>query len=182
MFEMNGDTVARDDNDDSSRENQQYSRSSSDHQISDANKEDRGTTKHLPRSASGTPGTFSVIYEVPTDADEAGITFAPPPSASSANFQQHQQQRRSTGTGPFERQLSIIDPTSDRVSTVLVWKDIIVSTRKKQFCRNPFAKGPPPTAKRLLHKVSGAITGGLWAVMGKSFFFLSIYIYCSHCI
>jgi hypothetical protein len=63
---------------------------------------------------------------------------------------------------------------SDRVSTILVWKNIIVSTRedkKKQFFQRLTGKNPEPKSKCLLHNVSGAITGGLWAVMGKCFAF-----------
>jgi hypothetical protein len=140
------------------------------------NQEEKGNTKRLPRTLSATPGLFSVIYEVPTDADETGIKFVPPPYASSSAYN-HQQQRRSTATGPYERQLSILDPMSDRVSTILVWQNLIVSTRedkKKQCFQKITSKNPEPKSKRLLHNVSGAITGGLWAVMGK--FSFSIYI------
>jgi len=59
---------------------------------------------------------------------------------------------------------------SDRVSTILVWKDLVVFTRedkKKQYIQRLTRKDAEPTTKRLLHNVSGAITGGLWAVMGK---------------
>jgi hypothetical protein len=62
---------------------------------------------------------------------------------------------------------------SDRVSTILVWKNLVVSTRedkKKQFFQRLTRKNPEPKSKRLLHNVSGAITGGLWAVMGKFLF------------
>jgi hypothetical protein len=62
---------------------------------------------------------------------------------------------------------------SDRVSTILVWQNLVVSTRedkRKQFFQRLTSTEPPTNSKRLLHYVSGAITGGLWAVMGKSFF------------
>jgi hypothetical protein len=173
---MNRDSPIIDETNDNIENNSRYPRSQSTQQLPTVNQDERGQTKRLPRISSGTPGTFSVIYEVPTDADETGITFAPPPSASSSNFNQLQQsKRRSTGTGTFERQLSILDPMSDRVSTILVWKNLIVSTRedkKKQFFQRLTRKTPEPKTKRLLHNVSGAITGGLWAVMGKFSFTL----------
>jgi len=129
------------------------------------NQEEKGNKKRLPRTSSATPGLCSVIYEVPTDADETGITFSPP-SYTSVSVYNHQQQRRSTATGLYERQLSILDPMSDRVSTILVWKNLIVSTREKSF-KKIISKNTEPKSKRLLHNVSGAITGGLWAVMGE---------------
>ena len=72
-----------------------------------------------------------------------------------------------------ERQASVLDPMSDRVSTILVWQNLIVSTRgdKKNKFHLPDikrSKGSGPTSKVLLHNLSGAITGGLWAVMGPS--------------
>jgi hypothetical protein len=172
---MNSDSTIIDETSVRSRTSPNYSRSQNAQQSPIVNQDERGQMKPSARKTSGTPGTFSVIYEVPTDANDTGITFAPPPSASSSNFNQQQQQhRRSTATGPFERQLSIIDPMSDRVSTILVWKNLIVSTRedkKKQFFQRLRGKAPEPKTKRLLHNVSGAITGGLWAVMGKFSFF-----------
>jgi hypothetical protein len=127
--------------------------------------------KRLSRTISASDAPFSVIYEVPADETTSGVTFAPP-SAAPLSYN-HQQYRRSTGTEPSERQLSILDPMSDRVSTILVWQNLVVSTRedkRKQFFQRLTSKDPQTTSKRLLHYVSGAITGGLWAVMGKSFF------------
>ena len=78
------------------------------------------------------------------------------------------------GTGsnlPSERQLSLLDPMSDRVSTILVWQNLTVTTREKkrtEFLRRIRAgRDYVPNRKCLLNNVSGAITGGLWAVMGK---------------
>ena len=131
-----------------------------------AHHEKKSHSKQLPRTSTAGSGLISVIYEAPTGDEDTGITFAPPPSA---NYN-YQQSRRSTGTGPTERQLSVLDPMSDRVSTILVWKDLVVFTRedkKKQYIQRLTRKNAEPTTKRLLHNVSGAITGGLWAVMGK---------------
>lgn len=136
--------------------------------------------KRLPLISSTTATTFPVIYEVASDESDpskSGISFASAgPSASSAGFNS-QNKRRSTGTGSFERQLSILDPTSDRVSTILVWQNLVVSTRrqgrKEFFQRLCSSKEVKSTSKRLLHNVSGAITGGLWAVMGQCRTFFS---------
>jgi hypothetical protein len=60
---------------------------------------------------------------------------------------------------------------SDRVSTILVWQNLTVSARedkrKEFFQRIKSSKNFVPKRKDLLHNLSGAITGGLWAVMGK---------------
>jgi hypothetical protein len=174
MTEMNGKPPIINITNDNVEENQDYSPSPSDHQLTTINQEEKGRAKRLPPTSSTIPGTFSVIYEIPTDMDANGITFAPPPAASSSGYI-HQPQRRSTEIEPYERNLSVLDPMSDRVSTILVWQNLIVSTRedkKKQFFQKFSSKAPQPKTKRLLHNVSGAITGGLWAVMGK-FFFIS---------
>jgi len=97
--------------------------------LSTINQEKRGNLKSLSRISSATHRLLSVIYEIPTDADESGITFTPNSLASSSSYN-HQEQRRSTGTRTFERQLSILDPMSDRVSTILVWQNLFALTRK----------------------------------------------------
>lgn len=83
----------------------------------------------------------------------------------------HENHRR-TGLMSHERQLSLLDPTSDRVSTILVWKNLTVLTREDKstefFQRLKFWKKFVPKRLRLLNNISGAITGGLWAVMGNS--------------
>jgi hypothetical protein len=143
--------------------NRRYVRSQSDHQLPTVDQEDKTHVKQFPRVTTASTVSFPVIYEVPTDDEDPArtvFTFSPPPSASSSGY--NEKKRRSTGTGTFERQLSVLDPMSDRVSTILVWENIVVSTRKDK-------------QKILLHNVSGAITGGLWAVMGKLFFFSCIH-------
>ncbi|CAF4254602.1 unnamed protein product, partial [Adineta steineri] len=76
------------------------------------------------------------------------------------------------GAGPFERQLSLLDPTSDRVSTILVWERLTVLSREDKttefFRKVRSCNRYVPKRKCLLNNVSGAITGGLWAVMGPS--------------
>jgi hypothetical protein len=169
---MNTDPATIDIADDSDTENRSYVRSQSDPQLPSFNQGDKGHLKRSSRTISASDASFSVIYEVPTDETTCGVTFVPPPSAASSSYN-HQQYRRSTVTGPSERQLSILDPMSDRVSTILVWQNLVVSTRedkRKQFFQRLTSKDPQTNSKRLLHYVSGAITGGLWAVMGKSFF------------
>ena len=78
---------------------------------------------------------------------------------------------RASTSNPNERSLSILDPFSDRVSTILVWQNLTVSTRpdkrKEFFQRLKSSKNFVPKRKTLLNDVSGAIAGGLWAVMGK---------------
>ncbi|CAF2646095.1 unnamed protein product [Rotaria sp. Silwood2] len=93
------------------------------------------------------------------------------PSVSMASHQ-NREHNSETDVDPSQRQLSILDPLSDRVSTILVWKNLTVLTREDKVteffqqmkCWKKF------TRKRqcLLNNISGAITGGLWAVMGPS--------------
>lgn len=70
-----------------------------------------------------------------------------------------------------QKQSIVIDPLSDRIGIVLVWQNLIVSTKeskKRKFiqkislCKNKFH------SKRqiLLDNISGTITSGLCAVMG----------------
>lgn len=70
----------------------------------------------------------------------------------------------------YNRELSFLDPSSDRVSTILVWQNLTVTTREdkllEQVRRLKFWNPTPPKRKCLINNVSGAITGGLWAVMG----------------
>ncbi|CAF1427831.1 unnamed protein product [Adineta steineri] len=75
-------------------------------------------------------------------------------SIPSSNHGQ-QQQHQSMGAGPFERQLSLLDPISDRVSTILVWERLTVLSREDK-------------TTEFFRKVRSSITGGLWAVMGPS--------------
>lgn len=83
-------------------------------------------------------------------------------------------QHQPTNIGGFERQLSLLDPSTDRVSTILVWQHLTVTSREPS--RREFFKKVRtcnryvPKRKCLLNNVSGAIIGGLWAVMGKSSF------------
>ncbi len=123
----------------------------------------------------------SIPYEVPNTTSYE--TKLPPLVSSSSIASNHNQlHRHPSATGPYERQLSLIDPLSDRVSTILVWKNLTVLTRedkaKECFKRSKFWRKFTPKRQRLLNNISGAITGGLWAVMGKfvSVTHLSIYL------
>ncbi|CAF3733578.1 unnamed protein product [Rotaria sp. Silwood1] len=99
---------------------------------------------------------------------------SPLPLLSSVSMIAHQNREENTGTGvdPFQRHLSILDPLSDRVSTILVWKNLTVLTREDKitefFQRIKCWKKFTPKRQCLLNNISGAITGGLWAVMGPS--------------
>jgi hypothetical protein len=156
------------------KDNRSYVRNSSDTHLTTLNEED-GAYVNFPLGGvtSASSSAFPAIYEVSND--EANTqTFTPPPTASSANFTQRQA-RQSSVIGPNERQLSILDPMSDRVSTILVWKNLTVQARpnkrKEFFKRLRSYKDFVPSRKFLLHNTSGAIAGGLWAVMGKVFVF-----------
>ncbi|CAF1270354.1 unnamed protein product [Rotaria sordida] len=167
---MNGNAPMIDITNNGGEVNQSYVKSQNDSQLSTIHGGERGDKSHLSRTSSASTGSMRVIYEKQPDGDKNEITFVSPPSAHSSNHS-HQQHRRSTGIGPNERLLSILDPMSDRVSTILVWQNLIVSSRqddKMQFFRRLTSKDAQPKTKRLLHNVSGAITGGLWAVMGPS--------------
>ncbi|CAF4657204.1 unnamed protein product, partial [Rotaria sp. Silwood2] len=167
---MNGNSPIIDITNNDGEVNQSYVPNPTDNPLQTIHKEEKQDTQHFPRTSAASTTSMHVIYEVKPDENTNGITFVSSPSASSSS-NSHQQQRQSIGTEPYERQLSILDPTSDRVSTILVWQNLIVSAReakKLQFIRRSISKNFQPKTKRLLHNVSGAITGGLWAVMGPS--------------
>ena len=154
-------------NDYGGRDNHSYAPTSSDPQLTTLNEQDDSDVKLPPRALSSS--TLRGISEVPTNIKNT-MTNGPPPSASSASFNQHQS-RKSSALGPFDRQLSLLDPMSDRVSTILVWKNLTVEARPSKstefFKRMKSSKDFVPTRKSLLSNTSGAIAGGLWAVMGK---------------
>jgi len=91
---------------------------------------------------------------------------------STESISTSRQKLRLSRRGSLECQSSSIGSKSDRVSTILVWQNLIVKTRedkrKELFQRFRSYKHFEPKRKVLLHNLSGAITGGLWAVMGKS--------------
>ena len=164
------------------KDNRSYVRNSSDGHLTTLNEEEDGGGRYVnfPSGITSTSSSaFPAIYEVSND--EANIqTSNLPPSASSANFVQRQARKSTAAIGPNERQLSILDPMSDRVSTILVWKNLTVQAqpnkRKEFFKRLKSYKDFVPTRKFLLHNTSGAIAGGLWAVMGKFSFLLEKYV------
>ena len=158
---------------DGGTDNPNYIRSGSDHHLSGTNEEGSTAPRIPPRGASASAASFPVIYEVASDGSDPSkseISFAPRASASSAALAQ-QQRRQSGAAGPHERQLSILDPMSDRVSTILVWQNLSVQAREKRttefFEKLKSYKNFVPKRKCLLSNSTGAITGGLWAVMGK---------------
>ena len=132
-------------------ENRGYARSQSENQLTpakDIREEDLHHIRRLLRTTSAAASTFPSNQYSTVDLKDT------------------------TDSWKDERNVTLLDPMSDRVSTILVWQNITVSTRekKKKFWRNPFQTAPPsePEKKDLLHGVSGAITGGLWAVIGES--------------
>jgi hypothetical protein len=139
--------------------------------------ESTDVTFSTPRESTS-PSSYHVNYEVPAYhkiTTPSEVSHGPPTSFSTNSFS-HSQPHRSSALGPNERQLSILDPLSDRVSTVLVWQNLVVearqSKRKEFFQRMKSYKTFVPQRKALLNSTSGAIAGGLWAVMGKLFFLI----------
>ena len=164
---------------DGGTDNQSYTRSISDHHLSGMNEEGNAVNRSARRVPSASSSSFPVIYEVASnesDQNKSGISFAPRSSASSAALAQ-QQRRQSGALGPHERQLSLLDPMSDRVSTILVWQNLSVQAREKKgkefFQKMKSYKNFQPKRKCLLSNTTGAITGGLWAVMGEYLIFVS---------
>ncbi len=125
---------------------------------------------HVTQATSTTNAICPVacdIQSVTMSMSTSDVKFAPAESISMSR-----QNLRLSTRESLECQFSSIDPKSDRVSTILVWQNLIVKTRedkrKELFQRFRFYKNFEPKRKVLLHNLSGAITGGLWAVMGKS--------------
>jgi hypothetical protein len=108
-----------------------------------------------------------MIHEKSLDVNE--VQPSSPSRLSHSNSHRHCPS--STSNGLLQRQLSPPDPMSDRVSTILVWQHLTVQIRedKRQefFQRMKSYKHFTPKRKCLLNNISGAITGGLWAVMGE---------------
>ncbi len=152
------------------KDNRSYAQSSSDSHLPTLNEEENTDVNLSSRATSSS--SFPIIYEAPIFATHM-TTSGPPPSASSANFTDSSDHKSSV-LGPNERHLSILDPMSDRVSTILVWQNLTVHAKKNKrqefFQRMKSYKNFVPTRKSLLSNTSGAIAGGLWAVMGQFFF------------
>ena len=105
------------------------------------------------------------------DDDRLGIQMPiQTPTTQNETMKTIDQEKSSSHYAIFERQLSPLDPMSDRVSTILVWQHLTVQIRedkrKEFFQRMKSYKHFAPKRKCLLNNISGAITGGLWAVMG----------------
>jgi hypothetical protein len=166
-------TSARSDHID--KDNQNYTRNSNDIRLPTLKEEENTKIEHPLDSKSTSSSSLPAIYEIPmhnTKITMSGISNGLPEKTSSTSFT-HQQHHRSGALGPNERNLSILDPMSDRVSTILVWQNLTVQVRenkrKEFFKRMKSYKDFVPTRKSLLSNTSGAIAGGLWAVMGKIF-------------
>jgi len=157
---------------DDGTDNRSYTRSLNDIPITNSNEHEKLDINIPARAASA--AQFPVIFEVPTNITNSVESVRAPSSTCLSGYNNYFQ-CRSTGLGPFERQLSLLDPMSDRVSTILVWKNLTVQIRedkrKEVFQRMKSYKTFVPKRKCLLNNISGAITGGLWAVMGKSITF-----------
>lgn len=119
----------------------------------------------------GRPHLSVIRLSSPYEEDDNRSYVPPAPAASLPPAPNREQAYRPTSEGnPCDRQLSLIDPDSDRVTSILVWKNLTVLTRedkaieccKRIRCWRKFQ----PKRLCLLNNISGAITGGLWAVMG----------------
>jgi hypothetical protein len=152
---------------DGGTDNRIYIQSPSDIMMSHSNEHGKLDVNIPVRDTSASTALFPIIFEVPTNVTSSAKSTSLQSSICSLGYN-----RRSTGTEPLERQLSLLDPMSDRVSTILVWQNLTVQIRedkrKEAFQRMKSYKTFVPKRKCLLNNLSGAITGGLWAVMGKS--------------
>ncbi len=145
---------------DGGTDNRCYTQSFSDIHLPNSKQHEKRDINIPARSTS----PFAIISEVPINTRH---------SVQSPCLSSHCQK---SDLEPFERQLSLLDPMSDRVSTILVWQNLTVQIRedkkKEAFQRMKSYKTFVPKRKCLLNNISGAIAGGLWAVMGK--FYLSM--------
>ena len=65
-----------------------------------------------------------------------------------------------------QEQPIIIDPLSDRIGIVLVWQDLIVSTKESSRKFNCCIKNSEHKQQILLNNINGTMTHGLCAVIG----------------
>ena len=157
---------------DDGMENRGYTRSQSDHQIMKSDGDDH----HLRvlrtlRANSAAASTIPVIYELPIVDPDLNQSKPMYNTISPLIVSPTKMSYLSTAISLQTTPSSIPDPMSDRVSTILVWQHLTVSTRGDQqkglMKRLLSFKSKESKRKVLLHHVSGAITGGLWAVMGN---------------
>jgi hypothetical protein len=153
---------------DGGTDNRSYIESRSNIPFSNSNGHEKLDVNIPTRATSASAAPFPIIFQVPTNSTKS--TEAPSSICSSGN--NYHSYRPSTALRPIETQLSLLDPMSDRVSSILVWQYLTVQIRedkrKEAFQRMKSYKTFVPKRKCLLNNISGAITGGLWAVMGKS--------------
>ncbi|CAF4200643.1 unnamed protein product, partial [Rotaria magnacalcarata] len=103
--------------------------SHTDYQLQTISEEEYPKPSGLLRGTSASNSSFQVLYEAAAGEDSHGITFAAPPPAPSSAFAHKQQQHHQSNDRPaHERQSSVLDPMSDRVSTILVWQNLVVFT------------------------------------------------------
>src|SRR5690349_12050888 len=104
----------------------------SNHKTNDTNpstfNDDTFSVEISPQTGTSTLNRqLSSIAEVSSTASDLStpdVVLVTPVSRPSSTHDQRS--RRSTGVGPYERQLSLLDPMSDRVSTILVWRNLTV--------------------------------------------------------
>ena len=156
---------------DSGTDNRSFTRSLTDQYRSKFNRHEPYDAKIATRAASTSPIALST-----THGKSNGLSASI--CSTKANYHTN---RQPSDDSSYERQLSLLDPLSDRVSTILVWQNITVQIRqdKRQefFQRMKSYKNFVPKRKCLLLNVSGAITGGLWAVMGTCSSSLSLSLF-----
>lgn len=179
MDEINIESATAENLQNGGTENQGYIRSQSDHNLDNSEEVERNTEKRLPRTKSADANIFPVINEASVDHINTAtpnnpntITTDNKPMSTPFSLYNHHIPVPLVRRDPYERQSSLLDPMSDRVSTILVWQNLTVSIQEEKqkyfFQRTKSGKDSTPKRKVLLHNLSGAITGGLWAVMGAS--------------
>ena len=113
-------------------DNRSYARSATDMHLPTLNEEKSTDVEFSPPATGISSSSFPIVHEESTHTTNIMVpinSIGPLPSASSASFT-HQSGRKSSALGPNERQLSILDPMSDRVSTILVWQNLTVQLDK----------------------------------------------------
>lgn len=152
-------------------DNRSYTRSLTDIPIATPDKNRKLDVIIPVRATSASAAPFPIIFEVIDDEKPPVKSTSARPSIQSPDSNYYSHPRRSSGSKTFERQLSQLDPKSDRVSTILVWQNLTVQIRpdkrKEVIQRVKSYKTFVPQRKCLLNNISGSIAGGLWAVMGK---------------
>lgn len=114
----------------SEEETKTSERIQSNHQLPTMNQDEKIRMKHISRETSTSSESFLDIYVLPKE--DINPTIPAVSFTSSPHNSNHQQYDQSSDTKTVERQSSIFNPASTRGSTILVWKNLIVSTREKK--------------------------------------------------